>query len=201
MQNQFDDFNQAVEKKYLPNGQKDIYVGAKSLFNILNKEVDIDTCETIFIKAIAILALNSETFTLEKLKSHLTASGSEMLFSETQALHFHKFLQAVRKLAHDGKGLSQMVEEINQVDKANVQPIHTPEQPVQQLITRPYIVALALVCVITLLTGFYWYQLRPTNIRKSCYVEVYEATGAGNKSLTTQEKLYSTCLLKYGIVK
>lgn len=117
MQNNLNNFYQTIEKKYLPNGQKDIFVGTTSLYNILNKQVDMKTCESIFLKSLSILALNNG-LTVEKLKEHLTASKSIEHFNESQIVHFNTFLLAVNKLAQDGKGVSSAINIESQGNKA-----------------------------------------------------------------------------------
>jgi hypothetical protein len=63
-----------------------------------------------------------------------------------------------------------------------------------------------LVFILFVLLFFYWYEFRPTNIRKGCFLEVQEKTKETDKK-TFQEwgviydVVYKSCLNKKGLEK
>jgi hypothetical protein len=194
MQNQLNNFNQTVEKKYLPNGEKDVAVGRDVIFNLLDKKVEIKVCESIFLKSLAILALNND-LTIERLREHLAASKTFDLFTEIKVANLHIFLKKIEEMAAQGKGASQIVEKIPQ-QVVNVASSVTADT--SQVSARPQtIIALIIIAASLIATGFYWYQIRPSEIRKSCYAEV-----SNSPDVVSRDKFefrYKICLNKYGI--
>ena len=115
MQNQFNSFNQTVEKKYLPNGDKDVAVGRDVIFNLLDKKVEIKVCESIFLKSLAILALNND-LTIERLKGHLATSKTLDLFTEEKVVNLHIFLKKIELLKALGKRIDLTESKLTRLD-------------------------------------------------------------------------------------
>ncbi len=195
MQNQLNNFNQIVEKKYLPNGAKDVAVGRDVIFNLLDKKVEIKVCESIFLKSLAILALNND-LTIERLRGHLATSKTLDLFTEEKVVNLHIFLKKIEELAAQGKGASQIIEKTSQ--QVSGVAISTTANANQASAKPQTAIALIIIGASLIFTGFYWFQIRPSEIRKNCFVEVY---GDKLNASKYDEKEYGVCLSKYGLDK
>lgn len=56
-----------------------------------------------------------------------------------------------------------------------------------------------LIAIVILVGAFYWYEWRPSSIRKHCSRSVYEAIRETGADSSGYEKVYKICLSKYGI--
>jgi hypothetical protein len=187
------EFYRGIEKTYLPNKHKDQEVGTRYVHTILEGKVDIKTCESIFTKALAVLALDN-SLTIQRLKDHLASSSKIALFNEEQLTKLHNFFLLVQELSTEGKGISQ-------VEAANQRAINT--EVVKTSTIKPGGVSQSTIVIIILivsiiLAGFFWFELRPTLIKKNCYVEVYEGE---DYSAATVKRDFANCLLKHGITE
>ena len=66
------------------------------------------------------------------------------------------------------------------------------------------ILSVSVLLIIILSVGFYWFQLRPTQIRKDCAFEAGKPTnGLINPYLdeSFNQKTYDKCLLEHGLEK
>ena len=190
-------FYKIIEKKYLPNGEKDKSVGTEVIFNILEQKVNIKKCESIFIKSLALLALNNN-LTTEKIRRHLIFSKSIDLFNETQFNNFCIFLKKIQELATQGKGASQITESS---DNSKLLKIATEAKVRQESTISKFILGAIILGILMTILTFYWYQIRPSNIRKNCYSEVSSSYPVKYTSKAKFEFLYETCLAKYGITQ
>ena len=59
------------------------------------------------------------------------------------------------------------------------------------------------ICIILLLLGFafYWYEWRPTQIRKECNKQAYDSTGLREFGGKLYENAYERCLREKGLEK
>lgn len=64
--------------------------------------------------------------------------------------------------------------------------------------TKPRIVT-SIFLIIIILSYFYWFQIRPANIRRGCYREIYSALHKNVEIISPLELKYEYCLHKYGI--
>lgn len=61
------------------------------------------------------------------------------------------------------------------------------------------LVVAAMGLIILVAFGFYWFQIRPSQIRKDCYQMVVKANYAGEELYTKGNGLYRLCLADHGL--
>lgn len=58
-----------------------------------------------------------------------------------------------------------------------------------------------IILILLLVLGgcFYWFQLRPTLVKKECYKSSQTQIGKFSWNTQTNEYIYNECLLRYGL--